>query len=416
MINPRSLVRSLDRHWDTIEQLVALGRDTIAFERDDLMLLLARVYTNETYEQQLERLQNMVNSELLTELARSNSFQLNDNVRQFVSHLVHEHELGLSEVLKARITEIKTGLEQLHAAMQSGDMAAMQRGAVRIDNQLRQIMQQLEQDSHAIADIAERAKASDKAMPLERRYREVLEAYDRYVLPMTELMDTGAGGSFYPLLEEAGRTLESLGQQLITQGGLYSHQQLLRLVAFRIKDLRQLGREVLKQCTNTLMPLREEIRQHNQLSSAISQLLGEVRKRGMRKTFPKASLPLWRKERTLLISVGPELLSMMEQARNYQPAPIAFPEHSAEEGDISIERINEAEILQRLYADLPIMSLMQWLTLHFGDYQDSTLLKLYHKLIRLPDIVAEPNLAETRITLKQVAVHLHSHTMDVHHD
>jgi len=31
MINPRSLVRALDKHWDAIEQLIAHGRDTIAF-------------------------------------------------------------------------------------------------------------------------------------------------------------------------------------------------------------------------------------------------------------------------------------------------------------------------------------------------------------------------------------------------
>jgi len=43
MINPCSLVRALDKHWDAIEQLVAHGRDTIAFERDDLMMLLAKV-------------------------------------------------------------------------------------------------------------------------------------------------------------------------------------------------------------------------------------------------------------------------------------------------------------------------------------------------------------------------------------
>ena len=150
----------------------------------------------------------------------------------------------------------------MHQAIQERDMAALQQGAVRIDNQLRQILQQLDQDTHAIQDIAERAKAADERMPLSRRYREVLEAYDRYVQPMTELMDTGAGGSFYPLLEEAERVLESLSQQLHNQGGLYSHQVLLRQVGFRVKDLRQSGRLALKQCTNILMPLREEVRRH----------------------------------------------------------------------------------------------------------------------------------------------------------
>jgi septation ring formation regulator EzrA len=261
--------------------------------------LLGKVYVHESTEQQVERLQQLVNAELLIEMSHSNTLQLNENVRQFVGSLLHEHDLGLSDILKARIIDIKSGLEQLHQALQDRDMAALQRGAVRIDNQLRQILQQLDQDSHAIQDIAERAKAADERMPLARRYREVLEAYDRYVQPMTDLMDTGAGGSFYPLLEEAESVLESLSQQLVTQGGLYSHQVLLRQVGFRVKDLRQSGRLALKQCTNTLMPLREEIRRHNHLSAAIGQLLGEVRKKGLRRAFPQQSLPVWRKERSV---------------------------------------------------------------------------------------------------------------------
>ena len=416
MINPRSLIRSLDKHWDAIEQVVVLGRDQIAYERDDLISLLAKVYLNETSEQHVERLQNMVNAELLTELSRSNSFQLNENVRQFVSSLLHEHELGLSEVLKARIVDIKAGLEQLHQAMQDRDMAVLQRGAIRIDTQLRQILQQLDQDEHAIQDIAERAKAADNNMPLARRYRGVLEAYDRYVLPMTELMDTGAGGSFYPLLEEAERVLEVLVQQLTTQGGLYSHRQLLKQVGFRVKDLRQTGREVLKQCTNTLMPLREEIRRHNQLSSAIGKLLGEVRKKGMRRTFPRQTLPLWRRERSLSVSIGPELLTLMEQARGYQSKTVEFPEHTAEDVKISFERVDEEAILQHLYASLPVLDLMRWLVKQYGEYQDITLLRLYHRLIRLPDVAATPDAIETRITLKQVAIRLHSHRMESYDD
>jgi hypothetical protein len=54
---------------------------------------------------------------------------------------------------------------------------------------------------------------------------------------------------------------------------------------------------------------------------------------------------------------------------------------------------------------------MRWLTDHYGHYQDVTLLKLYHTLIRLPDISAIPDPEETRIVLKQVAIHLHSHAL-----
>ena len=161
MINPRSLIRALDKHWEAIERIVALGQEQIAYERDELLALLEKVYVHESGEQRLERLQQMVNTELLIPMSHSNMLQLNDTVRQFVGSLLHEHELGLSDILKARIVDIKDGLEQLHRALDEHDMAALQRGAVRIDNQLRQILQQLDQDSHAIQAIAERAKSAD---------------------------------------------------------------------------------------------------------------------------------------------------------------------------------------------------------------------------------------------------------------
>lgn len=412
MINPRSLVRALEKHWDAVEHIVLLGRELPLLERDELAALLAKVYLHEGPEQHLNRLQSMVNAELLTPLSRSNALQLNETVRQFVGSLLHEHELGLSEVLKARIADIKNGLEGLHQAMQNRDMAALQSGAARIDSRLRQILQQLDADAHAIQDIAERAKAADNRMPLPRRYHEVLEAYDRYVLPMTELLDTGAGGSFYPLLEEAERVLDALAQQLEAQGGLYSHRQLLRQVGFRVKDLRQTGREVLKHCTNTLMPLREEIRRHNQLSAAIGRLLGEVRKKGLRRALPLDVLPLWRRERTLLVAVGPELLGLMEQARGYQSKNVAFPEETAADARITLEMIDENAIREHFYASLPVADLLRWLVEHYGHLQDMTLLKLYHHLIRVSDVTAIPSANESRIALHQIAVKLHSHSIE----
>lgn len=43
MINPRSLVRALEKHWDIIEYMVALGREYVSFDRDELLSLLAKV-------------------------------------------------------------------------------------------------------------------------------------------------------------------------------------------------------------------------------------------------------------------------------------------------------------------------------------------------------------------------------------
>lgn len=411
-MNPRSLIRAIDKHWEVIERLITHGQNQIAFERDALLVLLHKTYPHESTEQQLERLQQLINAELLVRMSHSNTLQLDENVRQFVSNLLHEHELGLSEILKTRIVDIKTGLEQLQLAIQNRDMAALQRGAVRIDNQLRQILQQLEQDSHAIQSIAERAKSTNEHIPLKRRYQEVLEAYDRYVLPMTELMDTGAGGNFYPLLEQAERVLESLGQQLAIQGGLYQYQLMLRQVGFRVKDLRRNGRVTLKQCTNTLMPLREEVRRHDKLSNAIGYLVGEVRKKGLNRTLPLQALPVWRKERSVSIAISSELLDLMAKARGYQAKTVEFPDSLVENSQLQLERIDEEAIREHLYQSLPVPNLMDWLTQHYGDYQDITVLRLYHKLIRLPNINAEPDRNRHTQSLKQIAIHLHSHALE----
>jgi hypothetical protein len=101
----------------------------------------------------------------------------------------------------------------------------------------------------------------------------------------------------------------------------------------------------------------------------------------------------------------------MEQVRHYQPKAVEFPELMAEDTQIQLERVDEDAIRKHFYQSLPLPDLMRWLADQYSDYQDVTLLRLYHKLIRLPDISATPDKEETRIALKQVAIRLHSHAL-----
>ena len=101
-MNPRSLIRAIDKHWEIVERFIAQGQNQIAFERDALLVLLHKTYPHESTEQQLDRLQQLINAELLVEMSHSNTLQLDENVRQFISNLLHEHELGLSDILKTR--------------------------------------------------------------------------------------------------------------------------------------------------------------------------------------------------------------------------------------------------------------------------------------------------------------------------
>lgn len=83
-------------------------------------------------------------------------------------------------------------------------------------------------------------------MPAERRYRQVLQAYDDYIEPMAAMMDSGPSGSFYRLLEDAERQIDYCQEKLAVQGALYTLRMLVRQTGFQVKELRRLGREVLK--------------------------------------------------------------------------------------------------------------------------------------------------------------------------
>lgn len=414
MTNPRSLIRALDKHWEIIEQLVLKTKEQLIWEQNTISLLLKQTYVSESAEQHQDRLQQLINADILIVLPRSSEFELNGMVQSFVNQLLNEHELSSPTLITAHISDIKLALQDLQEAMQNKDMEKLQRGVRAINNKINDISKRMEGDKHAIADIAERAKTADNQMPLSRRYQEVLETYDRYILPMTELMDTGASGSFYPLLETTEAVLDKITEQLSIQGALISDLRSLRYLNFTIKDLRRNGREILKYCTNTLMPLREEYRRHNQLSTAVAKLLGEVRKRGLKHTFSDTKLPLWRREQNRRITIDESLLTFWAAARGYTPQIVIFPDIIEDQQTIRQEWLDEQAIEQHLINSLPIPDLMLWLLENYSHYQDATLIKLYHRLCRLPIINAINQNEITRRELKHYAIQLYSHQLTLH--
>ena len=126
-------------------------------------------------------LRSLVNADVLQTMARSSDLQLNAYVLEFVRGLTREHELGLTEVLQARVAAIREATEGLNEGMKISDMDHVRWSVNKLSELFRQISLQLDQDRHAIFDLAETAKSADSSMPLTQRYRRVLEAFDQYV-------------------------------------------------------------------------------------------------------------------------------------------------------------------------------------------------------------------------------------------
>ena len=62
--------------------------------------------------------------------------------------------------------------------------------------------------------------------------------------------------------------LDRAEEYLSVRGALYTQRLQLRHVSQQAKELRRLGRLVAQQCADTLLPLRDEMRQHNTLSTS----------------------------------------------------------------------------------------------------------------------------------------------------
>lgn len=417
MANPRSLVYALYTHWDTVELLVRLSREFAVLTSEQVLNGIAKVSGQRDAEAQGAVLRALVNADILQTLPRSSDLQLNAYVLEFVRGLTREHELGLAAVLQARVAAIREATEALNEGMLGADMDRVRGAANKLAELFRQISLQLDQDRHALFELAENAKSADSSMPISQRYREVLEAYDHYVEPMNQMMDSGSQGTFYRYLEEAERALDLSLEQLSVQGALYSHRLQLRQVAHQAKELRRFGRLVAQQCADTLLPLREELRQHNALTSAISLLLGQVRKRGLRRALSRpadeTALPVWRNERGFKLQLGDEVRAVMAAARQYLPQAVAFPKDEPSDDAPLLEQVDEAAIRAHLARSLPVENLLDWLHRHYAHLQDATLLRLFHDLQQEPGWQFEAASQPEETTLQTIRVLHHPHRVSI---
>ncbi|WP_347883950.1 hypothetical protein [Pseudomonas aestiva] len=382
MASPRSLVFALYTHWSVVEWLVQRSREIPAFEAVQVLALIGKVDPSMSGDARETVLRALINSEILRVLPRDELLHLNPYVLEFVRGLTREHELGLSAVLQARVQGVRDATERLNEAIEGKDLDLLRQCAVQLTELFRQIAQQLDQDRHAILEIAEKAKSTEAHVPAERRYRQVLQAYDDYIEPIAEMMDSGPSGSFYRLLEDAERQIDYCQEKLVVQGALYTLRMLVRQTGFQVKELRRLGREVLKQCSDTLLPLREELRRHNSLSAAVSQLIGQVRKRGLSRTFRQPDFPVWRAERPRRVTVGDEVLTIMAEALAYEPLSQAFPDEAPAESATELQFVDGVELRERLAASGPVPSLLDWIRTNYSYLDDATVLRLYHELVR----------------------------------
>lgn len=408
-ISPKSLTAALVQNWDVIERLSIASRDMGTFELEEILRLIARTHPAKTPADHNAMLQDLSDRGLIHRQPRSDRRQVHPVVLEFVQTLTRERDLGLSDVIKARVEGIHQATTDLQGAVERAERSTMVSSAKRLWQQFDAIGSQLDQDRHAILEIAERAKSTDASLPLKVRYEQVLQAYDRYVDPMVGMMDSGSSGVFHQQLQAAGEALDAAVALLAsTHGSLMTENRVIRDAAFQSRELRRLGREVMTQSTQTLLPLRNELRDHSVLAASIGAVLGLVRKRGAKRALTDKYLPFCVRDIYRKISVGPEILTIVAAAKNYTPVRVDFPEEQVATAATPLDIVDLRNIRDRLQSDGGTGDLMEWLALSYPDWQDLTVLAVFHDLSRerqkeQPDLAPDPQW----ITLKDVRVQHH---------
>ncbi|RMF14696.1 MAG: hypothetical protein D6758_11075 [Gammaproteobacteria bacterium] len=416
MTHPKSLIFQLHKHWEVVEALVRAAREYPAFRTEQVLAVAGRVQPGLDQAAREEVVRSLLRAEILQAQPRTDDLLINPLVVDFVRGLTREHELGLASVLRARIDGMREALQAMNEGLDRADNDRVRQAAGWLAELIRQIRLQLENDKQAIMQIAEDAKSADSQIPLRHRYRRVLEAYDQYIEPMNQLMDTGPQGVFRHHLEAVEATLDRVLDWYIAQGALYSHRLQIRQVSYQAKALRREGRLIAQQCADTLFPLREEVRQNDALASAVSGMLGEVRRKGLRRALARradvSSLPVWYSERGTRISAGDEIREVMARALAFEPAPAVFSE-DVEPSDLPLpERVDEQALRRALLASLPVDDLLAWLRNRCPGVSDATLLRLCHDLSR--DETWQVRYAGTRDTITLEKIRVTHHPWSLH--
>ena len=226
MIEPKRVLRALAEHWALIEPLCE------RFDQGTLSLVELRQHVGrqqvESTPQDITQLLDVwIRLDILVPVAKSpNRFELNAQIHDFLAYLRREHRLGLCLEIEAYLRHLERLAGHIQDAFDNRDSDDLARQLRLLDMRVRDVLKKLDNDEQALVAVAERAKTSNRQIPLRQRYAEVLATWDEYVEPMIQLVN--ADGAF----EQGVRKVETVLLKLLGEqarlGHLVDDDMLLR--------------------------------------------------------------------------------------------------------------------------------------------------------------------------------------------
>ncbi len=358
MIDPKRVLRALAEHWTLLEPLCERF-DTGTLSLVELRVQLAGQLPEGTPTDITALLDLWVRLDILVPVAKSpNRFELNAQIHDFLAYLRREHRLGLCLEIEAYLRHLERLAGYIQEAFEIRDGNDLARQLRLLDMRVRDVLKKLDNDEQALVAVADRAKTSDRQIPLRQRYAEVLATWDEYVEPMIQLV--AADGAF----EQGVRRVEQVLLRLLGEqqrlGQLVDDDLLLRTHA-RILEMQTSAQLTLRKARELLLPLREEARRHNAVTRGAALALSVIRKKGL-DAVPQAAMPLFTRPQTTFLGSGSQVEAYVYALARFQPKPAHFPKSGGPRKAVAPRSPKTArEMLDRCEQALPLPDLMVWL-------------------------------------------------------
>ncbi|WP_027897522.1 Mks condensin complex protein MksB [Zestomonas thermotolerans] len=379
MIDPKRVLRALAEHWTLLEPLCErFDQGTLSLV--ELRQQLAAQLPAGTPADLTALLDQWIRLDILVPVAKSpNRFELNAQIHDFLAYLRREHRLGLCLEIEAYLRHLERLAGHILDAFEIRDGNDLARQLRLLDMRVRDVLKKLANDEQALIAVAERAKTSDRQIPLRQRYAEVLATWDEYVEPMIQLV--AADGAF----EQGVRRVEQVLLKLLGDqqrlGQLVDDDLLLRTHA-RILEMQTTAQLTLRRARELLLPLREEARRHNAVTRGAALALAAIRRKGL-DAVPQAALPLFTRPQSTFLGTAGQVESYVYALARFEPRPAHFPKASGSRKSQTPRPPRTArEMLERCEQALPLPDLMQWLLDQEPDGATDELLYWFSRLSR----------------------------------
>ncbi len=278
MIEPKRVLRALAEHWTLLEPLCERF-DAGTLSLVELRHQLAAQLPEGTPTDITALLDQWIRLDILVPVAKSpNRFELNAQIHDFLAYLRREHRLGLCLEIEAYLRHLERLAGHILDAFEIRDGNDLARQLRLLDMRVRDVLKKLDNDEQALVAVADRAKTSDRQIPLRQRYAEVLSTWDEYVEPMIQLVS--ADGAFEQGVHRVEQVLMKLLGEQQRLGQLVDDDLLLRTHA-RILEMQTTAQLTLRKARELLLPLREEARRHNAVTRGAALALSAIRKKGL---------------------------------------------------------------------------------------------------------------------------------------